>query len=112
MRQVVARLALALCLAAAADAAGTLFDISGCSNSAAGVATATVVNGLAAFGTTLHATPASGAYATTETPFIPATLSDSELAALGNKCTHIVGNLSGFGICASCRAGALGASRM
>src|SRR5664280_428355 len=43
-----------------------------CNNSAATVTTATIVGGMAAWGTTLHATP--GGFATTETPFTPATL--------------------------------------
>jgi hypothetical protein len=95
-----------------ATLAGTGGTSSTCSNAAASVATATIVAGMAAWGTTLHATPTAGAFATTETRFTPATLSASELAHLGNTCSNIVGNLSGFGICASCRNGALGASRM
>ena len=48
----------------------------------------------------------------TETPFVPATLSAEELNSLANRCTNIVGNLSGFGICASCRKGALASDKM
>jgi hypothetical protein len=91
-----------------ATLAGTGGTGTSCTNSAAGVTTATIVAGLAAWGTTLHATPVTGTYATTETAFTPATLSTGELASLGNRCSNIIGNLSGFGICASCRAGALG----
>jgi hypothetical protein len=80
-----------------------------CTNSAASVtATTTGVSGLAAWGTTLHATP-TAAYATTETAFTPATLSAGEAASIGGRCAAILGNGSGFGICNSCRAGALGA---
>lgn len=82
-----------------------------CANSAAGVATANIVAGMAAWGTTLHATPVSGSFATTETAFTSATLSAGELAHLANTCSNIIGNLSGFGICASCRNGALGGNR-
>jgi hypothetical protein len=91
---------------AGAGGAGT-----SCTNAAASVNTATIVAGLAAWGTTLHATPTAGTFATTETAFTPSTLSAGELAHLANTCSNIIGNLSGFGICASCRNGALGASR-
>jgi hypothetical protein len=84
-----------------------------CANSAATVtATTTGVSGLAAWGTTLHTTPVAGTVATTETPFTPATLSAGEAASLGNRCANILGNGSGFGICNSCRAGALGATHL
>jgi len=94
-----------------ATLAGTGGSGTSCTNSAAGVVSATIVGGLAAWGTTLHATPVAGTYATTETAFTPATLSASELASLGNRCSNIIGNLSGFGICASCRVGALGGQK-
>jgi hypothetical protein len=77
-----------------------------CTNSAATVTTATLVPGMLAWGTTLHAAP--GGFATTETPFLPATLSAGELASIGGRCASILGNGSGFGVCLSCRAGALG----
>jgi len=90
----------------------TLEDSTQCNNSAALVASTTAgVPGMVAFGTTLHTTSVAGALATTETPFIPAMLSAAELASLGNRCTAIIGNLSGYGICAACRAGALGAAK-
>jgi hypothetical protein len=81
-----------------------------CNNSAATVTTATIVGGMAAWGTTLHAAP--GGFATTETPFTPATLSAGELASIGGRCASILGNGSGFGVCLSCRAGGLGAAKM
>lgn len=86
-----------------------------CSNSAA-TWDAIVPAGMAAWGTTLHAQPGGG-FATTETPFIPATLSageagtNTELASIRGRCAAIIGNGSGYGICASCRLGALGAVR-
>ncbi len=94
-----------------ATLAGTGGSSSSCTNAAASVNTATIVAGLAAWGTTLHATPTAGAFATTETAFTPATLSAGELAHLANTCSNMIGNLSGFGICGSCRTGSLGASR-
>ncbi|MBZ5585489.1 MAG: hypothetical protein LAQ30_25480 [Acidobacteriia bacterium] len=81
-----------------------------CTNSAAQVTTATLVPGMLAWGTTNHLAAAGGAYMVTETPFSPATLSAGELASLGGRCAAILGNGSGFGICRSCQAGALGAA--
>ena len=43
---------------------------------------------------------------TTETPFLPATLSAGELASIGGRCASIIGNGSGHGICGSCQQGA------
>jgi hypothetical protein len=80
-----------------------------CNNSAAAVTTATLVPGLVAWGTTLHA-GVGGAYAVTETPFTPATLSAGELSRLGNLCFFILANGSQFGVCSSCRLGGLGAT--
>jgi hypothetical protein len=92
-----------------ATLAGTGGSGTSCTNSAAAVgATTTGVTGLAAWGTTLHLNP-TGGYDTTETPFTPSTLSAGEAASIGGRCAAILGNGSGFGICTSCRAGALGA---
>jgi len=83
-----------------------------CANEAA-LGTATLVSGVLAWGTTLHKAPGvTTTYATTEAPFIAATLSASELASLINRCAGIIGNESGAGICNSCHLGALGASKM
>jgi hypothetical protein len=84
-----------------------------CQNSAAtSAATIAPVNGMAAWGTTLHTTPVAGTTATTETAFTPASLSAGELASITGRCAAIIGNASGFGICSSCRAGALGGSKL
>ena len=91
-------------LATLAGAGGTGTS---CTNSAAMVATATLANGVAAWGTTLHATP-TAAFETTERPFSGATLNAGELASLGGRCASILGNGSTFGVCNSCRSGALG----
>ncbi len=64
-------------------------------------------NGMLAWGTTVHAAAAAGTFATTETAFIPATLSAGELASITGRCTSIIGNGSTFGICRSCRTGGL-----
>jgi hypothetical protein len=102
-----------------ATLAGTNGSGTSCTNSAANVAlpATTIVSGMAAWGTTLHLSSGTapfvtGTYVTTETAFTPATLSTPELASLGGRCAAIIGNASGFGICSSCRAGALGASRL
>jgi|ERR1039458_6640828 hypothetical protein len=86
--------------------AGTGGAGTSCTNSAATVTTATIVPGMAVWGTTLHAQGAG--FATTETAFTPATLSAGELASIGGRCSAILGNGSGFGVCLTCRAGALG----
>jgi hypothetical protein len=86
--------------------AGTGGAGTSCTNSAATVTTATIVGGMAVWGTTLHAQGAG--FATTETAFTPATLSAGELASIGGRCSAILGNGSGFGVCLTCRAGALG----
>jgi hypothetical protein len=80
-----------------------------CINSAASVTTASLAGGAAAWGTTLHAGAAPGTFDLIETPFTPSSLSQGELASVGGRCAAILGNASGFGICNSCRAGALGA---
>jgi hypothetical protein len=82
-----------------------------CNNSSPSVTTATLATGLAAWGTTVHTAPVSGTYAVTETAFTTATPSAGELSRMGNLCTFILANGSGFGICRSCRLGGLGATR-
>ena len=81
-----------------------------CSQSAAAATAASVVGGFVAFGTTQHTVAGNALYGT-EVPFIPASLSTGELTSLGNRCTAIIGNLSGYGVCAACRPGALGAAK-
>ncbi|MGD1069446.1 MAG: hypothetical protein ABSB15_04840 [Bryobacteraceae bacterium] len=94
-----------------ATLAGTGGSGTSCTNSAATVGTP--VSGMAAWGTTLHAISAApGTYATTETAFTPATLSTAEQNSIVGRCASFLGNLSGTGICASCRIGALGSSTL
>ena len=86
-----------------------------CANSAAQVETLTQASGLISWATTVHAGAVAGTFAQTETAFAPATLSvgpGSELVRLGQLCTFIQANGSGFGICRSCRLGGLGAGRL
>ena len=100
-------------LSTLAGGAGSGGSGTSCTNSAATATAADVVNGMAAWGTTLHAQPPAGAVtAVTETAFTPSTLSGGELASITNRCTNVIGNGSGFGICRSCRFGGLGAGKM
>jgi len=82
-----------------------------CNNSALLAGTVTPANGLAAWGTTLHAnlSAAAGTYAVTETAFTPSTLSPGEQARLAYGCGVVANVGSGFGVCNSCRLGGLGA---
>jgi hypothetical protein len=94
-----------------ATLAGTGGTGTSCTNSAATATAASVVSGMTAYLTTLHSTPTAGSYATTETRFMPSSLSAGELASITGRCSSILGNGSSFGVCNSCRAGALGASK-
>jgi len=96
-----------------ATLAGTGGSGTSCTNSATAVAApgTVIVSGLAAWGTTLHTGPAGLPIFGTETAFTPSTLSAGELASLGGRCSSIVGNASTFGVCSSCKAGALGAMK-
>jgi hypothetical protein len=85
-----------------------------CNNSALLAGSPTLVNGMLAWGTTIHtnqpvAVPAT--YAVTETAFTPATLSAGEQARLAYGCGVVANVGSGFGICNSCRLGGLGGAR-
>ena len=95
------------------SAASPTFTGTSCTNSAALAGEASnpllLPGGSLGFGTTVHAQGTG--FATTETPFLGATLSQAELASITKRCTNIIGNGSTFGICRSCRAGGLSASR-
>lgn len=96
-----------------ATGAGAAFTGTACTNSAAvagqNAANPLIVSGALAFGTKIHAQGTG--FAVTEVPFLPATLSQAELASITNRCTNIIGNGSTFGICRSCRAGGLSSAR-
>ena len=85
-----------------------------CNNSAAtvGQPAAALANGLSAWASTLHVTPAAGTFGVTENRFTtPTAFVAGEAARLGSLCNFIIANGSGFGICRSCRLGGLGAER-
>jgi len=92
--------------------AGANFTGSSCTNSAAlaGTVAFPIAKGTLAWRTSLHAGPAVGSFAVTETPFLRATLSAAQLASVTNRCANIIGNGSTFGICRACRVGGLGAA--
>jgi hypothetical protein len=91
---------------AGAGGAGTT-----CANSAsqAGGTSFPIVNGMVAYGTTPQ--PVGTVYNVVEHRFVPATLSAGELASITGRCAGIIGNASGYGICLTCRSGALGATK-
>ncbi len=90
--------------------AGTGGSATDCTNSAStAVTTATLADGLAAWGTSVHPSPTGTAV--TETAFTPSTLSFGEAASVAARCTNIIGNGSTFGICRACRSGGLGAAK-
>jgi len=64
-----------------------------------------LVQGLHAWGTSLHPLPGGTAYGATETPFAAAALSLAEFAHITSTCQFIQSNGSGFGICKGCQAG-------
>jgi hypothetical protein len=82
---------------------------SGTSCSAAAATEGALANGMVAYGTTPQ--PVGTAFSAVEHTFVPSTLSAGEYASITGRCAAILGNGSGFGVCSSCRAGALGASK-
>jgi hypothetical protein len=70
----------------------------------------TLATGLAAWGTTIHAA-VGGGFATTETAFTPATPGAAEIGRISALCGFIQSNGSGYGVCRSCRTGALGGAK-
>ena len=87
-----------------------------CAQSAGSATRDNLVPGIAAFGTTpqtlsLIGPPMTTIFVSTETPFIPASLSDGQLLSLTNRCNTIISNSGGYGICASPQLGALGAQK-
>jgi hypothetical protein len=90
-----------------------------CNNSAASLSLAAVapaagalVFGMVASGTTPQSLATNvGPYTQVEHPFVPSTLSAGEVASIAGRCASILGNGSGFGVCLSCRPGALGGQK-
>ena len=88
-----------------------LLATSGTCNPSAPAAT-TLVGGMRAWGTSLHQNSVSGNFEITENVFQTSFLSHTELQKLTTYCGFIQANGSGFGICKSCRLGALGGAQL
>ena len=71
----------------------------------------TLAPGLTAWGSTLEPSASPGTYGPVNVPFLNKALSISEMTGLTSLCNFIQANGSGFGICKSCRLGALGGSK-
>jgi len=84
-------------------------DGTGTSCSASAATEGALATGLVAYGTTPQ--PVGTAYNAVEHTFVPSTLSAGEYASITGRCAAILGNGSGFGVCNSCRTGALGAAK-
>jgi hypothetical protein len=105
---------------------GTIPADNTCTNSAAQVAPENLAPGLHAWMSTIHFGGSTSALLPqdqvtaqlvpaptfrTEIPFSPGTLSLGEINRLRSLCNFIVANGSGYGLCRSCRIGALGGSQ-
>ena len=100
-----AEMPASMTVALVATLAGTGGTGSSCTNSAA-LATSTsfplAPSGMQAWDTGVHLT-ATSVLATTESPFLPATLSPSAMASMAGRCAATYGNSGGTGICNSCK---------
>jgi hypothetical protein len=67
--------------------------------------------GTLAWGTTLEPAVSPGTYGVINVPFLNGNLSPSEMSGLSTVCGFLQSNGSGFGICNSCRLGALGGTK-
>ena len=90
----------------------TLPDAGGNCNASAPTAS-NLISGMRAWGSSLHALPTFPVtYGTAETPFSFADLGDTEFNNLTLYCRAIQSFIGGgYGICNTCRTGALGASQ-
>jgi hypothetical protein len=64
-----------------------------------------------AWGTTLEPAATPGTFSPVNVAYLNGTLSGSELVSLVSTCSFIQGDGTGFGICKSCRTGALSGSK-
>jgi hypothetical protein len=68
-------------------------------------------NGLLAWGTTLEPAGSPGTYGVVHVPFLNGHLGAGEQADLANVCAFVQSEGTGFGVCNSCRLGALGGTK-
>jgi hypothetical protein len=73
--------------------------------------TGRVAAGMRAWMNTLEPEASPGTYGVVHSSFLPSPLIDWELNALSTVCNFIQANGTGFGICKSCRLGALGGAK-
>ncbi len=82
-----------------------------CNPSTVGTPAFPLEEGMLAWGTSLEPNSTTGSFNAVHVPFLNGGLSASELAGVTSLCNFIQANGSNFGICRSCRLGALGASK-
>jgi hypothetical protein len=93
--------AVTVVLAATLAGTGAAGTATNCQYSAA--LAASVVNGMAAWGTTLQSVPYSPGVAVTRGAFIPVSgAAGSSLTSLAGRCANTMSNASNHGICKSC----------
>ncbi len=85
--------------------------LTSCNPATVGTTGPAPVSGLLAWGTTLEPSSSPGTYDVVSVSYLNGTLSASELGGVVALCNFIQSNGSNFGICRSCRLGALGGSR-
>jgi hypothetical protein len=73
--------------------------------------TGSLAAGMGVWGTTLEPSSTAGTYNAVAVPFLNGSLSSSELTALTSLCNFTQADGTGFGICKSCRLGALGGAK-
>ena len=82
-----------------------------CNPGSSAAAFTTAATGMLAWGTTLEPASTPGTYAPVAVAYHNGTLSTTEASGLRSLCNFIQANGTGYGICKSCRLGALGGAK-